>query len=857
MRAHLASLVDEFRHNGDEIAVVMHRGVRRHETTYQQLAQLAGRFSAELARRSIAPGERVVLWTENSADWIGVFFGCVLRGVLAVPLDAVGSAAFAQNVIREVSPRLIITDPERAKTLATDLPILDLAGLNKILPPEPDFTVDPSVKEDAPFQIVFTSGTTSEPKGIVHTHRNILANLRPIETEIRKYRRYERLVHPLRFLHTLPFSHVFGQFMGLWIPPILSAEVHLVDGIEAQRIVPLIRRERISVLIAVPRILGLLQTYLLTAGLVRSSDVEAAASLSAWRRWWRFRAVHRALGWKFWAVISGGATLPGDLELFWNRLGFALIQGYGMTETAALVTLNHPFRIGRGSIGRPLSGDAVKVSDSGELLVRGDMVSSATWQQGKLQKHAVDWFATGDLAQQSESGEFRFLGRKGETIVASSGLNIFPVDLETAMMNQPEVRACAVVPCNFASGPEPVCVVIFDGDDAALQAAVTQANSGLAPYQQIRRVLRWPQVSFPYTSTGKILKREIREWACRTFAGDTSLVAAPSDPLLALISGLTGESLPSGGDDLRLSEDLHLDSLGRMQLASMVEQTTGTLVSDTEIAKAETVGDLRHILGASPAAPTAPATPSTPLPKAASIKTSPVVSRPIRHKYPQWPWSYPLYLTRTLFIEAVVRPLVGILLAPRVISPADLPPGPLLLIANHVTVLDAPLILYALPFHLRRRVAIAMSGELLLDFRSGRSPRVLGRLLGPFAYWLMTALFNVFPLPRLQGFRESFAHAGEALDRNYSVLIFPEGTRSASGQIAPFRPGIGLLAVQAEVSILPVALTGLEQISSRRKRWFRSGVLEVRIGEPILWRPDKSVSDWTAELEAAVRQLYG
>ncbi|QHS51080.1 AMP-binding protein [Edaphobacter sp. 12200R-103] len=860
MRAHLASLVDDFRRNGDELAVVMHRGVRRHVTTYQQLADLAGRFSAELLRRGIAPGERVVLWAENSAEWIGVFFGCVLRGVLVVPLDAAGAPTFAQNVIQEVNPRLIITDAERAKALATELPILELAGMNRALPSEPDFTIDPTVTEGTPFQIVFTSGTTSEPKGIVHTHRNILANLQPIEKEIRKYLRYERLIHPLRFLHTLPFSHVFGQFMGLWIPSILSAEVHLVDGIEAQRMVPLIQRERISVLIAVPRILGLLQTYLLAAGLVRSSDVEATASLSAWRRWWRFRAVHRTFGWKFWAIISGGAALPADLELFWNRLGFALIQGYGMTETAALVTLNHPFRISRGSIGKPLSGDAVKVSDSGELLVRGDMVSTATWQQGKLQKHAVDWFATGDLAQQSSTGEFHFLGRKGETIVTSSGLNIFPVDLETAMMNQSGVRACAVVPCNFATGPEPVCIVIFDGDDAALQAAVRHANSEIAPYQQIRRILRWPQVSFPYTSTGKVLKRQIMDWACRILAGELSSTKAPSDPLFALISSLTGESIPNGRDDLRLSEDLHLDSLGRMQLASMIEQTTGTLVSDTEIAKAGTVGDLRHILGAPSAASPASAAPATspppPLTRAAAIETSSAVCQPLKYQYPRWPWSYPLHLVRTLFTEAVVRPLVGIFLAPRVIASVRLLPGPLLLVANHITVLDAPLILYALPFHLRRGVAIAMSGELLLDFHSGRRPRVPGRLLGPCAYWLMTALFNVFPLPRLQGFRESFAHAGDALDHNYSVLVFPEGTRSTTGQIAPFRPGIGLLAKQAEVSVLPVALIGMEKISSRRTRWFRSGALEVRVGEPVLWHPGKSASDWTAELESAVRQLH-
>lgn len=860
MRAHLASLVDDFRNNGDEIAVVMHSGVRRHPTTYEQLAQLAGRFSAELARRGIAPGERVVLWTENSSDWIGVFFGCVLRGVLVVPLDAAGSASFAQNVIREVSPRLIVTDPEHGGSLATELPLLHVAELHRILPPTPDFTVAPAVKDDTPFQIIFTSGTTSEPKGIVHTHRNILANLKPIESEIRKYSRYERLFHPLRFVHTLPFSHVFGQFMGLWISAILSAEVHLVDVIDSQRMVQLIRRERINVLIAVPRILGLLQSSLMRSGLISTTDFETASTLSAWARWWRFRAVHRAFGWRFWAVISGGAPLPGDLELFWNRLGFALVQGYGMTETAALVTLNHPFRIGRGTIGKALAGSSVKLSDTGELMVKGDMVASGTWQQGRLQTHAVDWFATGDLAQQTPSGEFRFTGRKGETIVTSSGLKIFPIDLETAMMEQQGVRACAVVPCSFAFGPEPVCIVIFGGNDTELQETVTGANSRLAPYQQIRRILRWPQVSFPYTATGKVLKRQIAEWACATLKGESSPVDAPADPLLALISTLVGERTASADDRFRLSEDLHLDSLARMQLASMLEQATGSPVSDSEISNAETVGDLRRVLGLSQATspgPLAPVIAPPALPPQPALGTQPERPQGIKNRYPLWPWWYPLQLVRALFVEAVLRPLVGLLLAPRIISPARLPPGPMLIVANHVSILDAPLILYALPFWLRRRITIAMSGELLGELRSGRKPRILGSLLGPLAHLLATALFNVFPLPRLQGFRESFAHAGNALDRNYSVLIFPEGERSTTGQIASFRGGTGLLAMQAEVSVLPIALVGLEQISSGRRRWFRSGVLRVNIGEPMGWTASRSASEWTGMIERSVRELHG
>ena len=209
-----------------------------------------------------------------------------------------------------------------------------------------------------------------------------LASLDPLEEEMGKYLRYERLVHPLRILHTLPLSHVFGQFMGLWVPPLLAAEVHYEDRLQAPRLATLMREERISVLAAVPRVLDLLRAYMESEFPGLGQRVAAARGESIAKRWWRFRAVHRRLGFKFWAFVSGGATLPADLESFWTTAGFALIQGYGMTETTALVTLNHPFKIARGSIGKPLAGREVRIGDDGEILVRGASIAAQVWRHG-------------------------------------------------------------------------------------------------------------------------------------------------------------------------------------------------------------------------------------------------------------------------------------------------------------------------------------------------------------------------------------------------------------------------------------------------------------------------------------------
>jgi long-chain acyl-CoA synthetase len=228
------------------------------------------------------------------------------------------------------------------------------------------------------------------------------------------------------------------------------------------------------------------------------------------------------------------------------------------------------------------------------------------------------------------------------------------------------------------------------------------------------------------------------------------------------------------------------------------------------------------------------------------------------HLYPHWPWTLPARILRTLVLEAITRPLIAIFLNPRIVPPAQpLPDGPFLVIANHVTSLDGALVLYALPPRLRHRLAVAMSGEMLLDFRLRRNqPNAVAGLFAPAAYWLLTLLFNVFPLPRLRGFQRSFSHAGQALDSGQSVLIFPEGTRYRSETIlAPFRPGIGLLATEASVPVLPVALAGMPILHTGLRNWFRSGRLAVRIGPPITLPAIATPAEWTAELEAAMRSL--
>ena len=759
MRPHLASLVDDFQRHGNQIAVVARHGLRKEVTSYKTLAELCGRFASLLEERGIVKGDRVLIWGENGAPWIAAFFGCILRGVIPVPIDLAGSEAFAHRVAQEVDPKLVTGSREQLKSFPDAFVFENFPSL----PAAAAGAID-GLCETNPVQIVFTSGTTGDPKGVVHTHANILASLRPIEQEMQKYLKYERIFHPLRFLHTLPLSHVFGQFMGIWIPALLAAEVHFESRLIPGDLIKAIHDERISVLVAVPRVLEVLQTYL-------NVNINQAQGFSALRKWWHFRKIHRRFGFKFWALICGGATLPESLERFWNTLGFVVIQGYGMTETAALVSLNHPFHASQGSIGKVLPGREIRLGPDGEILVRGDTVSKSTWQGGRMQTQESEWLATGDLATQDASGNLKFKGRKKEVIVTAAGLNIYPDDLEAALLQQPLIKAAAVV----ESDGEPVAALVLRQPGDAAEA-VRAANAELAGYQQIRRWMIWPDPDLPRTSSGKVLRREVA-------AGTAPRV------LTDILKQITGK-VPD-------SEDLQLDSLGRVELQAAIESQFGVEIDDASYQQVNTLGELRGLLS------------GTAKPEARD-----------ENIYPTWPWSRVQTAIRVLFIETVMRAFVAVLGNPRVVR-AEAPGKPVLIVSNHVTVYDVPLILYALPGKMRRRVAVAMAGEMMLNFRKSRN---LGNwflnLCGPPAYFLITALFNVFPLPQLGNFRKKLSARRPRDGPRVPRIGFPGGKTNQGRPDARISKGRGY-------ALAGTAMRRLAGLPGRHEHWKVVPVREV------------------------------
>jgi long-chain acyl-CoA synthetase len=422
--------------------------------------------------------------------------------------------------------------------------------------------------------------------------------------------------------------------------------------------------------------------------------------------------------------------------------------------------------------------------------------------------------------------------------------------VEAILDRQEGVRASVVVPVETPNGKEAMAVLLFRGAQEDAAKAVRQANAALSEYQRVRYWRVWPELDFPRTSTGKIQRGKVAQWvSAHPLTEIVTAVGTHDGALISLIARVTRMSPDTVGDEARLDEDLHLDSLGRVQLQSELERRMGITLDDASMGRIETLGELRRSLGLRGGEVA-----GIPVTSAESVRANGTHEHAV---YPRWPWTAPFKATRILFLECVMRPLVWFLAAPKVerVTNMKWPDAPFLIIANHITSYDGALVLYALPGRVRRRVAIAMAADMLQDFRRARGQGSwFLNALAPAAYMLITALFNVFPLPRSAGFRDSFAHMGKALDRGYNIMIFPEGHRSEEG-LDHFRPGIGLLVQESDAEVLPVALRGLGELKQSKERWFRSGMLRIRVGEPMRIDRKLSAEEITTLLENTLRKM--
>jgi len=813
-------------------------GYRERHFSYADVGGAARAFAARLHAAGLRKSDAVVFFSENRPEWIAAFWGCLLRGIVVVPIDYRSAPDFLTRVARIVKAKVIL--------VGQDVPPVEaaVAGLAAEVWPlqaiaweaaEPAPAIDAvTIGRDDVAEIIFTSGATADPKGVVITHRNVLANIVPVEREVHKYRKYGKPFFPIRFLNLLPLSHMFGQAMATFIPPMLPGVVIFMRGYNPAEIVSQIKRQRVSVLVSVPKILDVLREHVLR--LAPEARTPGPKQHFA-KRWWRYRRIHRLFGLKFWSFVVGAAPLETELEAFWGELGFAVIQGYGLTETAPIVTLNHPFGTRRGSVGKAIAGVEMKIADDGEILVRGENVTTGYFNAAEETARAFEdgWFHTGDIGEIGPDGQLFIKGRKKEMIVTPEGLNVFPEDVERVLNHLPGVKDCAVIGLKGSGGEERVgaVLVLEPGHDA--DAVVRDANGRLEDHQKIRRALVWPEPTLPRTEGTRKLKRGlIRDWAVGSLSGGAPrLVQAGTDQLAALVARYAGRTDLTPGTTL---EELGLSSLERVELMVALEDRFQTRLDEGAFASARDLSQLKALVEQS-----------------STREVSP--SEPV--EFPAWNRRWPAWVIRRMSLPTWILPL-GRLFARLTVEGQDHLRDlkrPVVFAANHQSHMDAPVILMALPGAVRYRVAIAMAKEF---FKAHFFPEQYGRrawFTNSLNYYLAALFFNAFPLPQREaGARQTLRYIGDMLEEGYSVLIFPEGRRAETGAIGAFRPGIGMIAARLGVPVVPVRIEGLDRVLPVGATWARPGRVRVAFGRPITLTGE----DYEAlarQVEDAVRSL--
>ena len=864
---------------------------RRRDWYRGTIAAGADSLAAGLHANGIGTGDRVGIYLKDGPAWAAALFGVLRAGAIAVPIDVAHPPDLVVRLAGQLGLSAWLADPE-LPVLELEIPQVDVgcnsnpssARLTTFARPSPTaerpvgnadgVAAQPPWPPDDPervAQVVLTSGTTSLPQSVEVRHENFRAVLDAMESEIGRYRWLIRVAPRLRIATTLPFSHLYGQFMGVFLPVALDADVAVLEPMSAAELATAIRRERAWALASVPHTLASLAHHLLEEGrgVWGSEELErrldAATSLPWPRRWRLFDPVRRNLGRRLVAVVSGGAALDPEVEQIWRLLGYLVIQGYGLTEAAPIVTLNHPFDTRARTIGKPLPGVELRLADDGEILVRGRNVAQPGERGPRIDEEG--WLHTGDIGELLEDSSIRFLGRRSDRIVTPAGVNIDPADVAAALRGSPQVVDAAVVEQPWGESGT-VCAVLVVYPEADVEAIVRDTNAKLPDAARIRAWFVWPYGDLPRTPTGKVRRSELLAWlsqqapteAAGVAAGRPDGAARPERASRRIDDVLTAIARPGEGAprDTRIG-DL-LSSLERVELAAELEDLYDTSLDDELFAGDRTIAEMAEELArarrpgsvAGPekggiegaGGPAAETGREREVPRPRLLRAEPDPAR--------WRFWLPTRAKRFVLREIVMHPLARLFLRIEVRAPypmRELQP-PFLLAVNHVSMMD-PSILFALPASTRARLAPAARWNYFTEHPRG----------GLHYFWGVVAL-NLFPLVQAGDWRPTLRIAGELADRGYGILIYPEGRFSTDGTIRPFQRGVAVMSRDLHLPIVPCATGGLHGTLPPGSRWptrdgLRRRTLAVCLGQPLPPpRPGDDLDATVGELELRVRDLH-
>ena len=891
----------------DNVALELQRHDQLESCTYSELRRMAESVARWITESKFPHGSRLAILADNHPRWVAAYLGIIASGCAAVPLDTAlhddqvakllkdsgTSAVFCDAkhlpIVRpaatELKLGLILTDPDRMtdgsaqEKFLGDLPAIFAAGPGT-------FQAAPSTDDDLA-SLLYTSGTTADPKGVMLTHSNFLGEVEAVFDWV-------DLGPSDALLGVLPLFHVLAQMANLLLPLVKGSRVVYLETLNTTELLRALSERNITAFAVVPQFFYLIHERLFQEiakrGTVTQKIFSAMIALNRALRKvginagpFFFRKVHNTLGPKMRYLVTGGSRFDPVIARDFHDLGIDVLQAYGLTETTAAVFANLPHDNVIGSVGKAMKGVEGKIvepqpqDDSpavGEVALRGPVVMKGYWNRPDATAAVLrdGWFLTGDLGYFDAHGHLFLTGRKKEVIVLSNGKNVYPEEIEAHYLKSPYIKEIAVMGLegNPAQGGDRLHAVIVPNFDALRQRKIVNAKEiirfdieglspGIASTKRIGSYEIW-QEDLPRTTTRKIkrfeVEKRVRANQSKKIADDSELPAEKplttddaawlDQPNVQRALKIIRETARSASPTLRpafnLDLDLGLDSMQRVELLSRLEEELGGNVEESQLTEIYTVRDLVDaVLHSAASGAGSPGTRVTFAGWKSILAEDPgdpdVLALAHPHRINDTFWYLVTRLMQVAALDRFHLQVSGLDKLPQT--------GPFILSSNHQSYLD-PLILASVlpPDIFFKTFAVGTSeifGEGMMR-RLARSIKVV--VLDPDA--------NLVPAMRAGAF---------GLRHGMALLLYPEGERSIDGKPRVFKKGAAILSIHLQVPIVPVAIEGFYQAWPRNQKFRGFAPLKILFGDAISPPPESEASEeayekLTADLKARIVGMW-
>ncbi|MBZ5647008.1 MAG: AMP-binding protein [Acidobacteriia bacterium] len=863
--------------------------------TYAELRRMAESVGRWLAEAGAIRGERVAILAANGPRWVAAYLGVMSSGGIAVPLDTAFTAQQVEKLLKDSGSRYIFCDQrhfhiaeEAAARIGVGILLLEpVSGrqfptLDVMFASGPGNFTPAGVGPEDLAVLLYTSGTTADPKGVVLTHDNLVAEVDAVVRTL-------ELGPTDAILGVLPLFHALAQMANLLLPFSFGAKVIYLESLNVTDLLRALREGGATLFCCVPQFF-----YLIHERIMKEVQARGALARIAVRAMMRvsrllhpfginagklfFRRAHEALGPRMRYLITGGSRFDPAIGLDLQAMGFEILQAYGLTETSGGAFLTRPQHNVVGSVGQALWGVEGKILDpqpsgeggpaDGEICVRGRLVMKGYWNRPDATEQVIreGWLHTGDLGFFDEQKNLHITGRKKDVIVLSSGKNIYPEELEAHYAQSPWIKEICVIGLESAPGEpfaERLHAVVVPDFELLKQKRIVNVNEVIrfdidtlsVQLPSTKRILSYEiwRGELPRTTTRKLkryaIQKRVQELTARRDAPALAARELTRDEIdwlqdsdVQRAMALIRRTSNSGGRELRpadnLELDLGLDSMERVELLVALEKELGAQVEDSVVSEVYTVRELVDAVRAGIGSTSTRGGFAGWDAVFATESDDPEVLAIVEpHRLQTLAW----FLFGRL-VNLVARDSFSL----KVTGLEKLPPrGPYIISPNHQSYLDAPVLVSLVPWSIYRELFFVGTSEIFGD-------GLLRRLARSIKLIPVDPDSNLVPAMRAGAF---------GLRRGRILVLFPEGERSIDGTPRTFKKGAAILSTHLNVPIYPVAVAGFHEAWPRGRSFQSFSRLRIAIGDPILPAPgrqhdEKVYEELTRELKERVMRMW-